>query len=339
MRIELTYGKRQRFRPHHSDLNLSGRIVGAELPVRDASYRLNDAKPVGFYVEHVADPGIDWTTQYKASPAVNRLKDAGDFNIEIPVGSSALYPGANIVMLEVVDARGMRAAESIELTWDPNPVPLPLDLRDLRRFKHIQEIGQVVDGAFDLDPVGNCIRSRAPVYPDSLLLLGGPYGSQEATYQVVFRSFAGVKWLGPSDFFAGHEDGSPPIGVKPGWSTIGMAALTPRGEARAFLAWGDHSGQPGEWVVQTDPPVAFPLAENIPYRVRHQVLVDDGRLAVRYRIWPSGTPEPDEWLCVETNTDVPTELPRPTKGSFGLFQHSGGAIEWSDVLVAPLSGC
>lgn len=54
---------------------------------------------------------------------------------------------------------------------------------------------------------------------------------------------------------------------------------------------------------------------------------------MRYRIWSEGTAEPDSWLCVEEDGRVPPELPRNTHGGFGLFQHMGYPIEWSDILV------
>jgi hypothetical protein len=330
MRIRLTYGRYQMFRYRHRDLNVIGRVEGAAWPLRHARWRLNQAEPVPFYVEQVPDPGIDWTREYKGSPAVNRLKDLGDFNVEIPVTHPALVPGSNGLTLEFADQRG-ESSDLVSLEWNPRPVPLPLDLSDLSFYRGVQELGQVVNGAFDLDAELNVIRSRAPVYPDSLLLLGSPHGSQEATYRVRFLDLRGVKWLGPSDFFAGHEEADPPREIKPGWSSAGMAALKPNGEARSFLAWGDHSGTAREWVVQTRPPRRFEVAANTDYRVRHRVEFRDGVSRVRWRIWPEGGPEPQEWLCEESDESVATGLPRHRAASFGLFQHSGMPIEWSDI--------
>lgn len=336
MRIWLTYGKRQQFRYRHRDINIIGKVEGAVYPLEISHYRLNNGEDVYFYVETVSDKCLDWTYQYKNSPAVNRLKDVGDFNIEIPIDSPYLRVGENHLLIIIQDANHVREEVEVTFTWDDRPVPLPIDLSDLTKYSHIQEVGQVVNGAFDLDRDMNLIRSRAPVYPDSLLVIGSPHGSQEATYNVRFTDMTKVKWLGPSDFFVGHEGPTPPIGIKPGWSTCGMACISPRWEARAFLAFGDHSGTDQEWVVQTAPPKRFIAEPGRLYCVRHQVLFKDGLNIVRYRIWPEGEDEPQTWLCEENDSSVPPTKPRFTKGSFALFQHSGMPIEWSNIRVFPL---
>jgi hypothetical protein len=336
MPITLTYGTRQRFRYRTYDLNFHGRLSRPVVPVREATWSLNGSAPVAFYVESVPDPGIDWTYEYKDSPSVNRLKDAGDFNVEVPVATPELRAGANELRIRIVDGAGVEEQVAVAFDWDPTPLPAELDLTDVTGFEHIQELGQAVDGAFDLDRDQNLIRSRGPVYVDSLLVLGSPHGSQEATYQVRFTDLTKVKWLGPSDFFAGHAGPTPPIGIKPGWSTAGMMALSPRNEARGFLAYGDHVGTDQEWVVQTAPPVRFIVEARVDYRVRHQVEFRDGVDHDRFKIWPVGDSEPDEWLVEEDDSAIPADHPKYTECSFGLFQHSGFPIEWSDIRVRPL---
>ncbi|MCA9902459.1 MAG: hypothetical protein KC547_01270 [Anaerolineae bacterium] len=336
MTIILTYGTRQRFRYRTYDLNFMGRVAGMALPMRNAVWSLNGSAETFFYVEHVPDPGIDWTYEYKNSIAVNRLKDAGDFNVEVPVATPELRAGENRLRIFIEAADGKTAQADVTFTWDPTPLSAELDLTDLTHFNHIQEVGQIVDGAFDLDRDLNLIRSRAPVYVDSLLVLGSPHASQEATYQVRFTDFTKVKWLGPSDFFAGHAGPTPPIGIKPGWSTAGMMALNPRNEARSFLAYGDHVGTHQEWVVQTAPPKRFIVRSRVLYNVRHQVQFKDGVDSVRYRIWPAGEPEPEAWLIEENDSKIPDHYPKYKEGSFSLFQHSGMPNEWSNIRVRPL---
>ena len=96
--------------------------------------------------------------------------------------------------------------ESIEteFDWDPRPLPLSLNLQDLSRYQSVQEVGQAVNGAFDLDRERNAICSRLPVGSDSLLLIGSPHGSQEATYNIRFKNID-KDWcfVGASDFFFG----------------------------------------------------------------------------------------------------------------------------------------
>jgi hypothetical protein len=209
-------------------------------------------------------------------------------------------------------------------------------LRDLTRFSEIQEVGQALNGAFELDPKHNVIRSCAPVAPDAFLTLGSPHTSQEATYAVRFLEPAGAKWLGLSDFMAGQEEGEPPRGIRVGWSSAGMAALSPRDGARAFIAWGDHSGRAEEWAIATHPAAPVMVEKRRLYRVRHQVRFANGIDQVRFRIWPADASEPNDWLCEEQDDRVPVHLPRHQRASFGLFQHLGNGVEWSDILVTAL---
>ena len=333
MNVQLTYGSKQQFRYRTRDINIIGRLTGACYPMEITHYSLNGGENTFFRVEDIPDPGLDWTFEYKNSPAVNRLKDLGDFNIEIPVTTPDLKEGDNCLIIDCKDAERKRVVAEVNFSWDPSPLPSELDLSDLTRFSSIQEVGQIVDGAFDLDRDLNLIRSRAPVYPDALLVVGSLYGSQEATYNVRFTNLKGVKWLGPSDFFVGHEGPSESMGIKPGWSTIGMANIDPRWVARAFISFGDHVGTNNEWVVQTCPPKRFISQADILYSVKHQVICDDDKTQVRYKVWPENEEEPEAWLCDENDSDIPKSKPRYKTGSFSLFQHSGYPIEWSNIKI------
>lgn len=337
MDIQFTYGPRQEFRRRTDDLHILGRILPAEPAITTATYSLNDAAPQEFYVEDVPEPpDIDWTTEYKESPAFLRLRRRGQFIIEIPTTAPALADGQNRLAVQCEAADGTRAETHLTFDWNPTPPSLPLDLTDLTDSQEIQRIGQVVTGAFDVDPAQNLIRSRAPVHPDSLLVLGPPASSQEATYLVRFPEFTGIKWLGPSDFFGGHVPRDPPIGIKPGWCTAGMLALNPQQEARAFLAWGDNADRPDSWVVQTEPPERVVLEEDQWYRVRHRVEIDQEQTRVKGRIWPATVDEPSTWLLDETDAAIPETKPRVETCSFSLFQHSGMPIEWADISVSQI---
>ncbi len=337
MNIQFTYGPDQQFRQRTEDLHVLGRIRPADLSITTATYSLNDADPEEFYVEHVPEPpDIDWTSEYKESPAFLRLRRRGQFIIEIPTTAPALMEGQNQLLVHCEAADGTVAETQLSFHWNPSPPSLPLDLTDLTAFDDIQRIGQVVTGTFDVDPAQNLIRSRAPVHPDSLLVIGPPARSQEATYRVRFTEFTGIKWLGPSDFFGGHVPRDPPIGIKPGWSTAGMLALNPEHEARAFLAWGDNADRSDSWVVQSSPPERFVVEEDKWYRVRHRVEFHQDQTTVKGRIWPAGGDEPTTWLLEENDSVIPESLPRVETCSFSLFQHSGMPIEWADISVRSL---
>ncbi|MGE0503398.1 MAG: hypothetical protein AB7I79_21710 [Rhizobiaceae bacterium] len=330
MTIRFTYGVEQTFRRRWRCITIRGEIDDLRPPVVRSDCRLNGGGQIPFFVETIPDQGVDWLNGYKASPAELRCRHLGEFVIEIPTES--LMPGRNALALTIDDGLGKRAAE-MTFDYDPTPPALPLDLADLSAFSSIQEVGETVNGAFDLDRAANVIRSRAPVAPDALLVIGPPAQSQEATYTVRFIETRDAKWLGLSDFFAGMIEGSPPRGLRVGWCSAGMAVITPTGQARSFLAWGDHSGQPDEWAIATHPPVAFKVERGVPYSVRHRITFEDGVNSVAFRIWPKGSPEPDIWLCHERDSAVPPHLPRHEVGSFALFQHMGYPIEWSDIRI------
>jgi hypothetical protein len=330
-----TYGTRQRARYHHHDVVVRG-LIDDLVPPGRMTLRLNGGPPRAVYVEQTSDVGTDWVNGYKSTPAELRCRDLGEFCVEIPVDDPALRPGPNRLDLVSEDAAGHRHACAIELDWDPAPVKLPLDLSDLSRVGNVQDIGMALNGAFDVDSRANVIRSRAPVAPDAFLVVGSPHASQEATFAVRFLEPLASKWLGLSDFMAGQTEGVPQRGLKVGWSSAGMAALSPRDGARSFIAWGDHSGSPEEWAIATHPAAPFAVEPRRLYRVRHRIDLGGAIDRVRFRIWPADATEPDTWLCQEQDDAVPAHLPRHKTASFGLFQHLGLPVEWSDIRVVAL---
>ncbi len=336
MRIVYTYGTKQVFRYRTHDVNVLGRVEDAVYPLKSSTWSLNEGVENFVYVDHVPDLGIDWTYEYKNSPAVNRLKDLGDFNIEIPVLGSNLMNGDNILVFLIEDANGTKVSSEVRFTFYEAPLEIDLNFTDLSQFSHIQQVGQITNGAFDIDHDQNLIRNRAPVYVDSFLALGSLHGSQRATYDVRFTDMTKVKWLGPSDFFAGHAGPEPSIGIKPGWSSAGLIALSPRNEARMFLAHGDHVGTNREWVVQTTPFVRFYPQERVWYSVKHDVIFRDGVNSSRFKIWERGDEEPAGWLLQENDMNAPIGLPRFDRASFGLFQHSGMPNEWTNIVLTQL---
>jgi len=329
--IQLTYGTHQTFRYRHRDINVVGTTTVPQ-PVQSSAYRLNDAAPVTFYVKG--------TDAKRDRISRNRLQSVGDFNIEIPVSSPCLVAGKNRLTIRVADTHGQAHEATMTFDWDPKPVPLPIDLTDLSEVQDIQQIGQVVNGVFQVDAERNVIRSRSPVAKDALLLLGSPHGSHEATYGVRFPKLGGT-FLGLSDFFAGHEPAAPDIAIKPGWSSAGLATIRPDPDkaAQVWLAWGDLLDRPEKWVVKTDPPKPFLVELGGAYRVRHQVLFEGGVNRCRFRIWPDSESEPDAWLCEEDDSAVPMEKAKFRAASFGLFQYGGEPTEWFDIRVDSLAPC
>ena len=123
-----------------------------------------------------------------------------------------------------------------------------------------------------------------------------------------------------------------------GWVVLGgHGCAQPERRRKILHCLGDHSGDEDEWAIGTNSAKRVAIEKGRLYRVRHQVAFANGAQRVRWRIWPSLEPEPDQWLCEEESSKVPVGLPRPASASFSLFQHLGYSIEWSDIFVQEYS--
>lgn len=337
--IHLFYGNRQQFRLRHGDINILGR-TNAGLPAKRSEYQLNGAVPVHFYIEPEAPPGKGKYAWSCKTPSVFRLRDCpGSFNIEIPVDSPILKEGWNRISIEIEDAGGKVDKLSAEFLWDSRPLALPIHLTDFGSYESIQEIGQVVNGLFEIDRQRNSIVSCKPVGADILVLLGSPGESQEATYDIEFdlNDSSDLDYAGLSDFFARHEEQSPELGIKPGYCTSGLGTISPIGEAKLWMAIGDClTDKDWAWVIRTENPAHFPIQSGIIYRVRHQVIIYNDVNWSRYKIWKKNEQEPYEWLCDEDNIYLNDKLPRINKASFGLFQFGGNPTSWTNISVQKL---
>jgi hypothetical protein len=334
--IRLLFGIKQQFRYRHSDINLIGNAHGGG-PVIRSEYSLNGAPPVHFYVEPEAPGGGGNSLGTRTGALIRLSHEPGSFNIEIPVTTPSLREGVNQIDIQVQHADEEPEVLRAEFAWDSHPVSLPLSLIDLSSYASVQEIGQVVDGNFEIDPTRNVIRTVEPVGADVLLLLGSPAGSQEATYDVSFSAMEGV-FIGLSDFFVGHEPLTPELGIKPGYSSAGLATLRPSRWAEAWLMRGAllDAVDDSYWTLSSPLPVRAPVRSGVTYCVRHQVIFGEGVNLTRFRIWPKSEREPQHWRCVEHDADLADHLPRFTRGSFGLFQYGGRPTEWSNIHLRSL---
>ena len=336
--IEIFFGEHQRFRYRHGDINILGRVP-VEVTPATAEFRLNGGDPFNLYIEPVVESGrgkYAWGTN---SPSVFRLQNRpGWFNLEIDVDSPYLIDGLNEVEIRVRNRDGGIETKTVKFSWDPSPLTLPLRIKNLRDTNSIQDIGQAVNGLFELDRKSNAIRSVAPVGADVLLLLGSPEGSQEATYEVRFTTDrrTGV-YIGLSDFFVGHSEQAPGLGIKPGYSTAGLATISPRGWGQLWIASGDClTNVEGTWLMRSPYPSRFVVFPDRPYRIRHQVFMTEQMNAARFRIWSADASEPDDWLCTLDSRRLDPGFSRLGAGSFGLFQFGGQPTTWSDIEVKKL---
>lgn len=327
----LDYGHCQCFRFRHEDINLLGRFEGA-LPVRKAEYCINNSFPRAFYVEPPPVPKGRYLGG-GVSPSINRLsKSPGAFNIEIPVGHPYLRSGWNRLHVEVISQDNKLEERSLEFCWDSRPVALPLEVLPATD-QSIQEIGQAVDGVWEIDTESGAIQPRPPVGTDVLLLLGSPGGSQEATYEVRFAEGPEkANFIGLSDFFVRHEVDDPDVPIKPGYSSAGLATIEPPADARSWMSLGDLCAiRPDRWMLNNDPAIPLDIQKGLWYRVRHQAWFDGAENGTRFRIWPAAAQEPEAWTCERDTREMEKTLRRHPKFSFGLFQFGGPPTQWRNI--------
>ena len=189
-----------------------------------------------------------------------------------------------------------------------------------------------------MDRAQNVIKTRAPVAADSLCLLGAPHASQEAIYDVEFSSPLDGFFVGLSDFFVRHDEQVPSVGIKPGYSSAGLATLRPEGFAECWVAMGDNTWENDwAWVRKTRIPAVVSIAAGVVYTVRHQVIFNGRTIVSRFRLWRAGKAEPKGWTCTIDTASLSPNLPRPSAASFGLFQHRGNPTRWSNIKVRPIT--
>jgi hypothetical protein len=348
LNVRFYYGRRQRFLNHCGVVTILGNVE-SDLELASCSYRLNGSPDQPVFVDQVSPVGVDTRFEYKQSPARQRLHEPGDFAIDIQATDPALRAGENHLEVRAVDAEGRVEVGSCDFVWDPSEVRLPVVIGPDVDVGDIQQVGMVAAGLFEWDREWGCVRTKAPVRPDSLLVIGGRAGSQEALYEVRVSLPLASKYVGLSDFWLGFEAEDPAFPVRQLWSTAGLATIRPRGEysweARIWIAIADapglrrrsaHEHGRRRSVVRTDPPVRFELADGQWYQVRHQVLIDGAAVCSRFRIWPRGDMEPSQWLCEERAILREAVQTGPIRPAFSLFQHSGFPTSWRCIWVREL---
>lgn len=316
-KITLHYGNQQLFRNRNRDINISGRFNNMATATY-AYYTLNKKDSNIFYIKS--------TNKQLDQISKNRLRHKC-FNIEIPTNSPALKIGQNIVDIYIGDRKNDYHC-IMSFDWSNELVPLPLDIIDLSKYSSIQNIGQAINGKWEIDKQKNVIRSIHPPQ-DALFLLGSAHYSQEATYCIRFHheyNFAGC-----SDFFVQHEDYEKPFGIKPGWSSAGLVTLGNYGKHfTGWLSYGDLLKQSKYWVVKTRP-VRVNCASETIYKVRHRIILNNGINQLQAKIWKENAQEPN-WMI-----DISHKHTDFNKASFGLFQFAGRPTEWFDIHVKSLN--
>ncbi len=309
--ITVWYGETQNFGQKGTPqewVNILGNVTGAT----DLSYTLNNG------------PEQDLSI----GPDGRRLQNAGDFNIELPVG--VLNDGANTVLIKALGG-GSQDTQVVTVNYDAgNEWPLPYTA-DWGSLPNIQAGAQVVDGLWALS--GGTLNTVAPGY-DRLVTLGSMnWTDYEVTVPVTIHSLSEsdqgsgvgiiVRWLGHFD----TGDGSQPVD---GWRRLG---------ALAWYRWAENGnaafeirGNGGQDIIEPRGDVS--VEPGVPYifKLGVQSSSFSGNAATyRFKYWPAAESEPPQWLMSATGN--PGE---PNAGSIVLVAHHAN-VSWGDVNVQPIT--
>lgn len=287
--IEIWHGDEQRV-GHLGDAQDDFNVLGHVKPwseVHSLMYSVNggDWKPLSFR-------------------AVRRLEYNGDFNADIPIAT--LRPGANTVTVRARFLDGGTLERKVTVTKAPSGrSPLPVKI-DWRKVTDPQEVGQYVDGKWELTPDG---LHTSRIGYDRLFLIGDRSWkdyevSASVTIHDIYRQqpprSSGV---GLVLRFAGHVIGGPrefpPAQPKWGYQPFGAIGwlrwLGTNPDAAPYAQY--FPGVSDKWVnfkqVEFQPDTTYKM------RMTCDTLPDDptgqGVTSYRYKVWAASNSEPSEW--------------------------------------------
>ena len=254
-----------------------------------------------------------------------RLRDAGDFNAEIPV--SDLQDGDNEVVITAAADDSQHTVETVNVQYmKGNRWPLPYSI-DWQKAKAIGDVIQVVDGRWQLTPDG--IRPKFPSY-DRLVTLGDvTWSDYRVTVMVTVHRF--VKE--PADYPHFQDGLAGGFGILSRWTGHYPDGYQPCQEWRPSGAhgwyrarWEDRpvrhrclnisDGVVKDQVVTETPPLALMEGERYVFQFSTKSRVDATSL-YQYKVWPDG--QPDALLCNLSASGRKGESPRGSVLLIALF--------------------
>lgn len=265
-----------------------------------------------------------------------RLANDGDFNIELPTRD--LKTGLNYVRIYAKDFLGNEITQTIPVDYNGETVWPHSYSIDWSGVTELQDVAQVVDGDWGLEPNG--VRSHSPHY-DRLVAIGDlAWKDYEITVPVTFhQSFnhdeakpGGRPGLGLLMRWRGHYlwevGGSSSSLPRIGWWPMGALSwyrwTSPSGGD--FSLWGNQGeildSGPGFGALQ-------PGATYI-FKMRVESIADVGGL-YQFKVWLEGETEPVDWLLSGQET-----LLDPQEGSLLLLAHHVDAT-FGNVVITPLN--
>ena len=270
-------------------------------------------------------------------PDSQRLADAGDFNVEIPLAD--LVNGNNTLVLTAIDANGIQTNKTVTVAYTANHVwPLPVTT-NWNSSTDIQDVAQAIDGLWTMNSGSNTVTAQQLAY-DRLLAIGDlSWSDYEVTVPVTVRAIDVGGYAAPSNGpgigllvrWRGHTETTPGEQPKTYWRT-NLGAL-------AWYRWWRKDGSyyagfklqgGGGTVIDEDSPkiLAFNTTYNLKVRVES---IPNQKAYYWFKIWEQGTSEPATWDLEGQGTNGET-----AGGSVVLVAHHVDA-DFGPVTITPIS--
>lgn len=322
-RLEIWHGTTQRVVGEaQPDFNLMGHVHPPD-ELLSLTYAVEDGIPV------------EMNTR-----AYRRIARAGDFNADIPLDQ--LRPGPNRVVLAAHFAGGTRLGDTVLIHRQIGSPSLPFHI-DWSDTPDPQTVGQFVDGRWRAGPAGLTVVE--PGY-DRIFLVGSrDWQDYDVRVPITIHQvlpetspLSGGNGVGIILRFAGHVIGGPgrfPIS-QPKWGYQPFGAIgwlrwrkghpdeAPAlefypGDSNARLSHGQHPVELGRTSIIRMDCTTLPDAPG-----------EVGVTRYRFRIWPEGAPEPEDWAWEQIQAS-PHALRR---GGVALLAHHVLAT-FGDVAITP----
>jgi hypothetical protein len=221
-----------------------------------------------------------------------RLAQAGDFNVELDVNE--LLPGTNELLVTATDSLGNQRLTPVNLLNSAGPVwPLPYTA-DWSMATQINDVAQVVDGLWTLEPGG--LRTVVTGY-DRLVAIGDEsWTDYEVTVPLTVHAVNTNGYAYPSNGSAvgvvmhwpGHTSWNsqqPRLGYYP-LGAIGWFRWAP--DNHRFWIDGNN-GVPLAYEA------TLPFVVGVPYTFRMRVAAGSGVVNYQLKVWQTSQPEPATW--------------------------------------------
>jgi uncharacterized repeat protein (TIGR01451 family) len=296
--ITFWYGNNQTFGQNgipQKWVNIVGNVLSPIGSLKSLTYTLNGGAPRTLWM----------------GPNATRLNQPGDFNVEIAY--SDLRPGANTVIVVATDQLGRQTSGTVNVNYVAGRQwPLPYTI-DWSKVTNIQDVVQVVDGKWALQPDGT-VRTEEIGY-DRLLNLG----DMSSWRNYVVTAEMTIHYINDSSIPAppSHIENVFGVGILVGWTghthdVFGNASPEQPGYGHPFpgIGWWSDSGGIGPWlslyqntashpesVMAYQWSDGFPLQFETKYIFKMQVRQNGSGNSSHYsfKAWPAGTAEPPAW--------------------------------------------